>query len=99
MSNNSEEYDSEDLVVLTDDEGNDITLEFIDRIVCDGGEYAVMIPVDEDDNSTDDAANVVIMRIEHDNDGDGFSAVENEETLNRIFEIFKERFCDKYEFE
>lgn len=90
--------DNDDLLVLTDDEGNDVTLKFVDRIEYRGEEYAVMIPVDEDDD--EDAASVVIMRIDEDADGDeAFSSINDDKIMNKVFEIFKTKFSDEYDFE
>ncbi len=90
--------DNDDLLVLTDDEGNDVTLEFVDRIEYRGEEYAVMIPVDEDNE--EDAASVVIMRIDEDADGDeAFSSINDDKIMNKVFEIFKTKFSDEYDFE
>lgn len=100
MNAENKEYESEEtVVVLTDDDGNDLELEYLDRISYKGSEYAVMIPPETDDDS-DEAADVVILRVEpNDDDTESYIAVEDENILKEVFEVFKERFKDYFDFE
>ena len=100
MNAENKEYESEKtVVVLTDDDGNDLELEYLDRISYNGSEYAVMIPPETDDDS-DEAADVVILRVEpNDDDTESYIAVEDENILKEVFEVFKERFKDYFDFE
>ena len=41
----------QDLVVLTDDEGNELTLEVLDYFFYNGAEYAVLTDVEEEDEA------------------------------------------------
>ena len=53
----------------------------------------MLVPQAEDDDE------VVILRVEEqDEETDVFVNEENEEILERVFEIFKDRFEDEYEF-
>jgi len=86
-----EEYESE-MVTLTDEEGNEIEMELLDIIEHDGDSYAVMLPPESDE--------VVIMQIESLNDEeDSFSPVADDDMLTAIYEEFKERNADYYDFE
>ena len=59
----------------------------------DDQEYVVLVPQAEDDDE------VVILRVEEqDEETDVFVNEENEAILERVFEIFKDRFEDEYEF-
>lgn len=87
-------------VVLTDDDGNDVELEYLDRITYEGCDYAVMIPPEGDDEDDDEAADVLILKIEAGSDEtDSYTVVEDDETLSAVFEIFKDRFKDFFDFE
>ena len=82
------------IITLSDEEGNPVDFEFLDLIEYDGGEYAVMLPMEEDDGD------VVILKVEESDDPEleNYCSVESEETLSAVFEIFKERFKDEFNF-
>lgn len=89
--NEDQDYEPE-TVTLCDEDGNEIELELWDVIDYDGDSYAVMLQPDGDE--------VIIMVIEELNDEeDSYTPVENEDKLNAVFEIFKERFRDEFDFE
>ncbi len=77
-------------VVLNDEDGNEVEFELLDLVEYNGEEYVVMLPCDE----TADDGMVVILKLEQTDDEDleSYVAVEDEQTLNAVFEIFKERF-------
>lgn len=89
------EIPEEDLVYLTDDEGNEVAFEFIDYVELDSGEYVVLLPVDSNDGE------VVILKFdgEGEDESENYVGVEDEETLAKVFAVFKERFSDVFQFE
>ena len=90
---NLEEEELESTILLTDEEGNESDYDIADYIDVDDQEYVVLVPQDEDDDE------VVILRVEEqDEETDIFVNEENEAILERVFEIFKDRFEDEYEF-
>lgn len=86
-----EEDELDPVLVLTDDEGNDVTFAFLDLIEYEGGMYVVLLPEEDDD--------VVILRVEETEEGESYSGVESEELLHTLFELFKERFAAAFEGE
>ena len=83
------EEEESSVIVLTDENGNDVEFEYLDCIEYQGKEYLVLIPNEED------AEEIVILEIEPvDEENENYIAVENEDTLNAVYEIFKERFKD-----
>ncbi len=105
MDENEEEvYDN--IVVLNDENGEEVRFEFLDLIEYEGDRYVVLLPADEAEEETaeDDAGEVVILKVEHlnledpDDDEESYSSVEDEETLNKVFEIFKEKFKEEFDF-
>jgi uncharacterized protein YrzB (UPF0473 family) len=93
----------DDLVVLVDENGEEVQFEHLDTIELDEKEYVVLIPYNEDDNVAEDAVDeeeeVVILRIEHNDDGeDSFISIENEDELNSVFEEFKDRMEEEFDF-
>ena len=99
MNNNyneeSEEIDN--IIVLNDENGEEVPFEFLDLIELDGEEYVVLLPVEEDEEEADE---VVILKLEdtESEDEESYVSVEDEEILNKVFEIFKEKFKDEFNF-
>ena len=89
---NLNEFDP--IVTMTDDEGNDTQFEFLDIVEYNGNEYAVLLPLDEEEEGT-----VVIFRIEGDEDDETYIGVDNEEEAEAVFQLFKEQNADEYDFE
>lgn len=81
---------------LTDDEGNQEEFEFLDVVEYDGCEYAVLYPTSGDM----DNGELVILQVEDLNEEeDAYIDVDDEEILEAVYEIFKERHKDEFEFE
>ncbi len=85
--------ENENIIVLNDDEGNEAEFEFLDLIPYRGKEYVVLLPVSD---KTDE---VVILQLEEVADEtESYISVDNEATLQVVFEIFKEKFKDVFNF-
>ena len=95
MNNNVENEELDNIITLNDEEGNEVEFEFLDLIEFEGEEYVVLLPVEE----TEDAGEVVILQVEDiDTDEESYTSVEDEAILNKVFEIFKEKFKDEFNF-
>lgn len=72
----------ENLIILKDNKGNEIEMEFLDLIEYGGYEYAVMAEEDSDE--------VVIMQYIEDkkNNTAMYEDVLNDDVVNNVFEIF-----------
>ena len=83
------------ILTLTDENGEDMDFEYLDCIPYEGKEYLVLLPVSEEESYE-----IVILEIEPvDDENENYLAVENEDTLNAVYEIFKERYQDVLTFE
>ena len=84
------EDDMDNILLLSDEDGNDVQFEFLDLIDYDEEEYVVLLPVE--DESEDEIGEVVILKVEQTDseDEESYVAVEDEEILNKVFEIFKD---------
>ena len=95
---NGEELDN--IVILNEEEGNEVKFEFLDLIELDEEEYVVLLPVDEE--GEEDEGEVVILKVEdnddEESDEESYVSVDDEETLNKVFEIFKEKFKNDFDF-
>ena len=93
----NEELDN--IIILNDEEGNEVKFEFLDLVELDEEEYVVLLPVSEE--GEEDEGEVVILKVE-DSDGDSdeesYVGITDEEILNKVFEIFKEKYKDEFDF-
>ncbi len=92
-----EELDN--IVVLNDEEGNEVKFEFLDLIEYENEQYVVLLPVAED--GQEDEGEVVILKVEdtdEESDEESYVSVDDEDVLNEVFEIFKEKFKDEFDF-
>lgn len=100
FNENFDEFDEEqaDYITLSDENGNEFQLEFIDIVAYNEKEYAVFLPADDEGNSGDE---VIILEIKESNDGEmaEYLSVDDESILNEVFELFKEKFKDEFNFE
>lgn len=100
MNENYEGEELDNIVILNDEEGNEVKFEFLDLVELDDEEYVVLLPVT--DEGEEDEGEVVILKIEDNDDEESeeesYVSVEDEETLNKVFEIFKDKFKDDFDF-
>lgn len=91
--------DESNLIILNDDEGNEVKFEFLDLIKYEEEDYVVLLPVPEE--GTEDDNEVVILKLEstESEDEESYVSVDDEATLTAVFEIFKEKFKDEFNFE
>ena len=94
VNNAGEELDN--IIILNDEEGNEVKFEFLDLIELDGEEFVVLLPTEEEEDSEE----VVILKVEdsEDDEMESYVSVDDEETLNKVFEMFKEKFKDEFNF-
>lgn len=87
------EEDIEDVVVMTDDEGNEFLYDIAARIDQNGQEYVVLVPQDEDDDEV-----VILKSVLVDDETEELVPEENEDITDAVFEEFKELFADEFNF-
>lgn len=95
--NNIPEEELDNIIVLNDENGEEVKFEFLDLVELDGEEYVVLLPAEEDD---EEEGEVVILKVEdtESEEEESYVSVDDEETLNKVFEIFKEKFKDEFNF-
>ena len=93
----NEELDN--IIILNDENGTEVKFEFLDLVELDDEEYVVLLPVAEEGEEED--GEVVILKLEdtdEDSDEESYVGVEDEEILNKVFQIFKEKYKDEFNF-
>ena len=91
----NEEVDN--IIVLNDEDGNEVRFEFLDLVELDDEEYVVLLPVAEEGEEEEG----VILKLEdtdEDSDEESYVGVDDEEILNKVFQIFKEKYKDDFNF-
>lgn len=89
--------DDNNIVLLTDEREDEVAYEFLDLVEYDGREFVVLLPVEGDEEGE-----VVILEIEdngEDTEEQTYVSIEDEAVLMKVFEIFKEKFRDEFDFE
>ena len=83
-----------ELLSLTDEEGNETQFEYLDCIEYEGKEYLILLP------AGDDSAEIVILEVEPvDEENENYLSVGDQDILDAVFGIFKERYKDVFTFE
>lgn len=89
-----EEFDELDnKIILNDEDGNEIEFEFLDLVEVDEKEYVVLLPVEEAEKGE-----VVIFRIEGEGEDESYVSLDSEEEAEKVFEAFKEKTKDDFDF-
>ena len=86
----------DNIIALNDKHGNEVEFEYLDLIEHNNDAYVVLLPADEE------ADEVVILKCEEsedDSDEENYRSVDDEALLNELFEIFKEKNADKFDFD
>ena len=82
------------VITFVDENGEEITMEYLDCIEYQGKEYLVLLPTDDGSNE------VVILEIEPiDEENENYITVEDDAVLDAVYDIFKDRFKDVLTFE
>ena len=92
MANEELLQEESSILTLTDENGEDINFEYLDCIEYEGKEYLVLMP--------EESSEIVILEVQPvDEENENYVAVENEEILDTVYGIFKERYKDILQFE
>ena len=99
MEENCGGEELDNVVILNDEDVNEVKFEFLDLIELDDEEHVVLLPMTAE--GEEDEGEVVILKVEdidEDTDEESYVSVDDEEVLNKVFEIFKEKFKDDFDF-
>ena len=93
MANEELLQEEENLITLTDENGVETTFEYLDCIEYQGKEYLVLIPCESEE------AEIVILEVEPvDEETENYLSVQDEDILNAVYEIFKDKYGDTIDF-
>ncbi len=96
-----EDEELDNIIRLNDEDGNEVQFEFLDLVELDNEEYVVLLPVTDEGEEEEEEGDVVILKLEDTDDEseeESYVGVEDEEILNKVFSIFKEKYKDEFNF-
>ena len=95
----SEEF-GPNFVTLTDDEGNDVELEYVDALEFNGTTYMAFFPVMEEDSEeeeNEEEYSLVILKSQMENGEEFLVTVDDEEEIEKVYDLFMEQILSDEE--
>ena len=86
-------------ITVTDEEGKELVLEFVDTLEHNGQTYQAFFPAETEGENEDDPDNgLVILKVIHEDGEDLFSTLDSDEEIDTVYELFMEQlFADEEE--
>ena len=87
-------------VTLTDDEGNDIELEYVDALEHNGTTYMAFFPVveeDGEDEENEEEYGLVILKSQMENGEEFLVTIDDEEEIDKVYDLFMEQMMEDEE--
>ena len=88
-----------DLLTLEDEDGQEVTFEVIDATEVNGTRYLAVIPYQENPASLQEDAELILMRIGTDDEGEYMDIVDDDEELLTVGKVFEERLRAMYDID
>ena len=86
--------DNNNIITLTNQDGEDEEFEFLDIVEYEGEEYVILMPCGEDADNL-----VMILHIENKGGEDeSYATPDDDELTEKLFEIFKNKFREGFDF-
>ena len=85
-------------VTVTDDDGQELTLEFVAALELNGTEYQAYFPTESEDEDEENPDNgLIILKVLHEDGEDLLSTCDTDEELQAAYEAFMEELYDDEE--
>ena len=87
-------------VTLTDDEGNDIELEYVDALEHNGTTYMAFFPVveeDSEDEKDEEEYGLVILKSQMENGEEFLVTIDDEEEIDKVYDLCMEQILSDEE--
>ena len=87
-------------VTLTDDEGNDIELEYVDALEHNGTTYMAFFPVaeeDSEDEENEEEYGLVILKSQMEKGEEFLVTIDDEEEIDKVYDLFMEQILSDEE--
>ena len=87
-------------VTLTDDEGNDVELEYVDALEYNGTTYMAFFPVVEEgseEGENEEEYGLVILKSQMENGEEFLVTIDDEEEIDKVYDLFMEQILSDEE--
>lgn len=85
-------------ITVTDEDGQEIVLEFVDALEYQGQMYQAFFPAETEGEETDDPdTGLVILKVIHEDGEDMLSTLDSEEEMDAVYDLFIESLFDDEE--
>ena len=85
-------------ITVTDEDGKELVLEFVDALEYNGQMYQAFFPAETEGGNEDDPDNgLVILKVIHEDGEDLLSTLDSDEELEAVYEQFMELLFDEDE--
>lgn len=85
-------------ITVTDEDGKELVLEFVDALEYNGQTYQAFFPAETERENEDDPDNgLVILKVIHEDGEDLLSTLDSDEELEAVYEQFMELLFDEDE--
>ena len=87
-------------VTLTDDEGNDVELEYVDALEYNGTTYMAFFPVVEEgseEEENEEEYGLVILKSQMENGEEFLVTIDDEEEIDKVYDLFMEQILSDEE--
>ena len=85
-------------ITVTDEDGKEIVLEFVDALEHNGQQYQAFFPAETEGEDEDDPDNgLVILKVLHEDGEDLLSTLDSDEELETVYDLFMESLFDEDE--
>lgn len=81
-------------ITVTDEDGNDIVLEFVGMLEHEGTVYQAFFPAETEGEEADEDAGLVILKVINENGEELLSTLDSEEEAEAVYELFMEEIFD-----
>ena len=82
-------------ITVTDEDGREIVLEFVDALEYNGQQYQAFFPAETEGEDEDDPDNgLVILKVIHEDGEDLLSTLDSDEELDAVYDLFMESLFD-----
>ena len=84
-------------ITVTDEDGQEIVLEFINALEHNGQLYQAFFPAETEDDEDNPDNGLVILKVIHEDGEDLLSTLDSDEELDAVYDLFMENLFDDEE--
>ena len=82
-------------ITVTDEDGREIVLEFVDALEYNGQQYQAFFPAETEGEDEDPYNGLVILKVLHEDGEDLLSTLDSDEELDAVYDLFTESLFDE----